>query len=56
MDESAVMNQNAPKQYQGLTRYECRTKLVDDLKTDGFLVKVENHTHNVGTNTRRRSD
>ena len=52
MDESAVMNQNAPKQYQGLTRYECRTKLVDDLKTDGFLVKVENHTHNVGTNTR----
>ncbi|MEK9727941.1 MAG: valine--tRNA ligase [Candidatus Margulisiibacteriota bacterium] len=52
MDESAIMNQNAPKQYQGLDRYQCRKQLIKDLQADGFLVKTEDHVHNVGTNTR----
>ncbi len=52
MDESAKMNSNAPPKYQGMTRYECRETLVDDLKKDGYLVRVDDHVHNVGTNTR----
>jgi valyl-tRNA synthetase len=35
--------------YQGLDRYECRKQLLADLEEQGYLVKVEDHTHNVGT-------
>ena len=52
MDEGAIMNQNAPQKYQGLSRYDCRKALVDDLNAHGFLDRVEDHVHNVGTNTR----
>ncbi len=52
MDESAVMNENAPSQYQGLTRYQCRTQLVADLEANGFLDHIDDHVHNVGYNTR----
>ena len=34
--------------YQGLERYECRKKVVEDLKKEGFLVKEEEHHHAVG--------
>ena len=52
MDDAAIMNENAPSQYQGLDRYACRKQLVNDLASDGFLVKTEPHVHNVGTNSR----
>ena len=52
MDEGAIMNENAPQKYQGLSRYKCRKALVADLDTHGFLDRVEDHVHNVGTNTR----
>lgn len=48
MDEQAIMNENAG-QYRGLTRYEAREKIVEDLKAQGFLVKIEPMKHNVGT-------
>ena len=32
--------------YQGLDRFQCREKLVADLKEQGLLLKVENITHN----------
>ena len=35
-----------------MDRYECRKALVDDLKEQGLLVKVEPHSHNVGTHDR----
>ena len=35
--------------YAGLDRYEARKKIVEDLDKDGFLVKVEDYSHNVGT-------
>ena len=35
--------------YAGLDRYEARKKIVEDLEEGGFLVKVEDHEHNVGT-------
>lgn len=35
--------------YAGMDRYEARKKIVEDLEKGGFLVKVEEHQHNVGT-------
>ncbi len=35
--------------YSGMDRYEARKAIVDDLEEQGYLVKVEEHTHNVGT-------
>ena len=34
--------------YAGLDRYECRKKVVEDLKAAGLLVKIEPHRHGVG--------
>lgn len=48
MDEKAVMNENAGI-YQGLDRYEARKKIVADLKEQGYLEKVEDIKHNVGS-------
>ena len=38
---------NAGK-YNGMERYEARKQVVKDLEDGGYLVKVEEHTHNVG--------
>ena len=34
--------------YNGLDRYECRDRIVKDLEEQGYLVKVEDYSHNVG--------
>lgn len=34
--------------YAGMDRYECRKQLVNDLKEQGFLVKIDEHSHAVG--------
>ncbi|HBS58820.1 MAG TPA: valine--tRNA ligase [Firmicutes bacterium] len=34
--------------YAGMDRYQCREKLVADLKEQGYLVKVDEHAHAVG--------
>lgn len=54
MDDNAIMNDNAG-QYKGLDRYEARKKMVEDLEKLGLLVKIEGHTHNVGTCQRCRT-
>jgi len=51
MDETAHMNENAGV-YKGLDRYEARKKIVEDLKKEGLLEKVEEHVHNVGHSQR----
>ncbi|GHU83016.1 valine--tRNA ligase [Clostridia bacterium] len=48
MDDGAVMNKEAGK-YEGLDRYESRKAIVKDLEELGFLVKTEDHKHNVGS-------
>jgi len=48
MDETATINANGGK-YKGMSRYEARKEIVKDLEELGLLVKVEEHTHNVGT-------
>lgn len=35
--------------YAGMDRYEARKKIVEDLDKGGFLVRVEDYSHNVGT-------
>ena len=47
MNDDATMNEYAGK-YCGMDRYECRKAMVADLEAQGLLVKVEDHTHNVG--------
>ncbi len=37
------------KAYAGMDRYEARKSIVADLEKGGFLIKVEDHEHNVGT-------
>ncbi|MGI9537250.1 MAG: valine--tRNA ligase [Desulfocapsaceae bacterium] len=42
MDDHGVMNEKAGV-YQGLDRYECRKRIVEDLQTQGFLDKIEDY-------------
>ena len=37
------------EKYAGMDRYEARKAIVKDLEEGGFLVKIQPHTHNVGT-------
>jgi len=46
-NEDATVNENGGK-YQGLDRYECRKAVIKDLDEGGYLVKTEEHEHNVG--------
>ena len=47
MENHAVMNENAGK-YAGMSREECRIRVVEDLIAQGYLVKEEKHQHAVG--------
>ncbi len=42
--------------YNGMDRYEARRAIVADLEEQGYLVKIEDHLHNVGTCYRCHSD
>ncbi len=35
--------------YNGMDRYEARDAIVADLEAEGYLIKVEDYNHNVGT-------
>ncbi len=48
MNDDATINHFGGK-YEGMDRYEARDALVADLEAEGYLIKVEPHTHNVGT-------
>ena len=47
MNDDATINEHGGK-YEGLDRYEARKQIVADLEAEGFLVKIEAHSHNVG--------
>ena len=51
MNKDATMNSLCGK-YAGMTREECRNALVNDLKEEGILIRVEEITHNVGHSER----
>ncbi len=48
MDTKGYMNENVPEKYKGLERFKCRKAVVADLEEQGILLKIEEHTHNVG--------
>ena len=39
----ACINENAPEKYQGLDRYDARTRIVADLESEGLIEKIEDH-------------
>lgn len=51
MNDDGTMNENAGE-YQGLDRVEARKKIVEKLKEEGYLVKIEDITHAVGVHER----
>ena len=52
MNDDATMNENVPKKYQGMTREECREAVLEDLKNEGLLLKIEPLVHEVGHSER----
>ena len=53
--DDGTINENGGK-YNGMDRYECRKALVKDLEEQGYLVKTEPYSHNVGTCYRCHND
>ena len=51
INKNGTMNENALS-YNGMDRFACREKLVNDLKEQGLLIKVEEITHSVGHSER----
>ena len=51
MNDDATINFKGTK-YDGMDRYEARKAIVADLEEQGYLVKIEPHSHNVGTHDR----
>ncbi len=47
LNDDATVNSFGGK-YEGLDRYEARKQMIEDLDKAGLLIKVEDHTHNVG--------
>ncbi|MBE5969880.1 MAG: valine--tRNA ligase [Lachnospiraceae bacterium] len=54
MNDDATINSLGGK-YAGMDRYEARKAIVADLEAGGFLVKIEDHSHAVGTHDRCKS-
>ena len=55
LDDNGKVNENGGK-YCGMDRYECRKAIVADLEAEGYLVKTEPYSHNVGTCYRCHND
>ena len=51
MNDDATINEKGGK-YEGMARYDARKAIVKDLEEAGYLVRVEDHAHNVGTHDR----
>ncbi len=46
-DEKGVINKEGGP-YEGFDRFEGRRKVLEDLKKEGLLIKIEDHLHKVG--------
>ena len=53
-DDGRINENGGP--YNGMDRYECRKAIVKDLEEQGYLVKTEPYSHNVGTCYRCHND
>lgn len=54
MNTDGTMNELCGK-YAGMDRYDCREKLIEDIKNNDDLIKIENITHQVGHSERTNS-
>ena len=52
IDRQGRMTEAAGPDFAGLDRFAARKKVVERLEEGGFLVRVEDHTHNVGHSQR----
>jgi len=52
MHPNAQLNNNVPKNFQGLDRYDAREKVVSMFKKLGLLEKIEDYIHKVGHSER----
>ena len=52
IDRRGRMTAEAGPDFQGLDRFEARRKVVERLRAEGLLVKIEDHVHNVGHSER----
>ncbi len=52
MNDDATINELGGEKYAGLERYEARKAMVADLEAQGYLIKVVEHSHNVGVHDR----
>ncbi|MBE6948678.1 MAG: valine--tRNA ligase [Ruminococcaceae bacterium] len=52
LEQVLILDQNAKiingGKYNGMDRYEARKAIIADLEEQGYLVKIEDHSHNVG--------
>ena len=55
MNDDASLNENCPSKYVGLDRFKARDQLVEDIKDNGNLIKIEEILHNVGHSERSHS-
>ena len=55
LNDNGVVNEFGGK-YEGMDRYDARKAIVADLEAQGYLVKIEDHAHNVGTCYRCHKD
>ena len=55
IDDDGKINENGGP-YNGMDRYECRKAIVKDLEEQGYLIKTEDYSHNVGTCYRCHND
>ena len=53
-DDGKINENGGP--YNGMDRYECRAAIIKDLEEQGYLVKTEDYSHNVGTCYRCHND
>ena len=52
MNENGTLNENVPKEFIGLDRFEARDKVISKLKNLDLLEKIEEYVHNVGYSER----
>ena len=51
MNDDGTINENGGK-YEGMTDLDARAAIVEQLESEGLLVKIEDYSHNVGTHDR----
>ncbi|MDD5454390.1 MAG: valine--tRNA ligase [Candidatus Ratteibacteria bacterium] len=47
MDKEGKMK-HVPEKYKGLDRFKCRKEVIEDLRKEGYLVKIVSHANSIG--------